>query len=249
MSSVSHAQVSRRSIVRGGLGVAAGLAAVPLAARAGGAAELVADLGPDGRTLSRGDTGRYVKAWQHSLANHGYWCGSADGTFGHLTQQATWAVQKQNGLEKDGVVGPLTRNALSHGPLPRPVGGSGARVEVHLKKQLLLVVSGGKTQRVFNTSTGNGEYYWLHGKRYRATTPTGTWNVYSSYSGGWQNGDLGRMWRPMYYNSGWAVHGSESIPTYPASHGCSRLSTAAMDLLWSTGAMYVGSRVVIATGA
>lgn len=248
MSSVSHAHMSRRSIVRGGLGLAAGLALVPLSTAAGGAADLVTDMGANGRNLSRGDSGSDVKSLQQSLANKGYWCGSADGVFGHLTQQAAWAVQKQNGLVKDGIVGPQTRNALANGTLPKPVGGSGSRVEVHLNKQLLLVVSGGKTKRAFNTSTGNGEYYWLHGKRYRATTPTGSWNVYSAYSGGWQNGDLGRMWRPMYYNSGWAVHGSDSIPTYPASHGCSRLSTAAMDLLWSTGAMYVGSRVVIATG-
>lgn len=248
MSSISHAQMSRRSIVRGGLGLAAGVALLPLTGGTAGAGDLVTGMAMAARNLSKGSRGSDVRALQRSLADRGYWCGSADGVFGHLTQQAAWAVQKQNALVTDGVVGPLTRSALANGRLPAPVGGSGSRVEVHLRKQLLLVVAGGRTRRVFNTSTGNGEYYWLHGRRYRATTPRGTWHVYSGYSSGWQHGDLGRMWRPMYYNSGWAVHGSDSIPTYPASHGCSRLSTAAMDLLWGTGAMYVGSRVVIATG-
>jgi lipoprotein-anchoring transpeptidase ErfK/SrfK len=158
-------------------------------------------------------------------------------------------MQKHTRVLTDGIVGPVTRAALAGGSLPATVGGSGSRVEVHLRKQLLLVVRGGRTTMAFNTSTGNGEYYWLHGRRYRATTPTGSYRVYSTWPDGWQYGDLGRMWRPMYYDSGWAVHGSDSIPTYPASHGCSRLSAAAMDLLWSTGAMALGSRVVIARGA
>ena len=158
-------------------------------------------------------------------------------------------MQKQNGLVRDAIVGPLTRKALANGSLPRPVGGSGTRVEVHLRKQLLLVVKEGRTTMALNTSTGNGEYYWLNGRRYRATTPTGSWKVYYAYSKGWQYGDLGKMWKPMYYNSGWAVHGSTSIPPWPASHGCSRLSVRAMNMLWSTGTMYVGSRVTIATGA
>ena len=201
------------------------------------------------RDLYRGRTGEDVKALQRSLASKGYWCGTADGDFGELTQQAVWAVQKQDRLVWDGIVGPLTRKAIANGSLPTPVGGSGSRVEVHLRKQLLLVVRSGRTSIVLNTSTGNGEYYWLNGRRYRAVTPTGSWKVYSAYSRGWQNGALGRMWKPMYYNSGWAVHGSASIPPWPASHGCSQLSVRAMNMLWSTGTMYVGSRVRVATGA
>ncbi|WP_162802843.1 L,D-transpeptidase family protein [Ornithinimicrobium avium] len=168
---------------------------------------------------------------------------AADGDFGELTQQAVWAVQKHNGLERDAVVGPITRAALDAGSVPAPVGGSGSRVEVHLAAQLLLVVRGGRTRRVLSTSTGSGEYYWLDGRRYRATTPTGSWRVYSTWSQGWQSGPLGPMWRPMYYDGGFAVHGSSSIPPWPASHGCSRLSTRAMDMLWSTGYLQLGTRV------
>ncbi len=240
MGALSGLSLDRRTLLRGGVGATAGLVLVPFAGGTSYAAV---------RELYRGRSGEDVRSLQKTLASRGYWCGKADGDFGELTEQAVWAVQKQNGLVRDGIVGPRTRKALADGSLPRPIGGSGSRVEVHLRKQLLLVVQDGKTKMALNTSTGNGEYYWLNGRRYRATTPTGSWKVYSAYSQGWQYGALGKMWKPMYYNSGWAVHGSTSIPPWPASHGCSRLSVRAMNMLWSTGTMYVGSRVTIATGA
>jgi lipoprotein-anchoring transpeptidase ErfK/SrfK len=28
------------------------------------------------------------------------------------------------------------------------------------------------------------------------------------------------MWRPNYFYGGYALHGSTSVPTYAASHGC-----------------------------
>ena len=58
-----------------------------------------------------------------------------------------------------------------------------------------------------------------------------------------------RLWRPRYFNGGIAVHGSPSIPAYPASHGCARVSNAAMDMIWARAScrsaatvVYCGSR-------
>jgi hypothetical protein len=31
------------------------------------------------------------------------------------------------------------------------------------------------------------------------------------------------MWNPYYFNGGIAVHGLDSVPSYPASHGCARI--------------------------
>lgn len=241
MTAITHAHTSRRTLLRGGLALATGAILAPVAGQLAGTAPSAR---ATTRLLRRGTTGSDVAALQSNLAGTGYWCGSADGIFGHLTQQAVWAVQKHHHLERDGVVGPLTRDAVASGSVPQPVAG-GTGVEVHLERQLLLVVRDDATREVFNTSTGNGEWYTLDGRRHRATTPRGTWQVYSTWSHGWQEGPLGNMWRPMYYNSGWAIHGSESIPTYPASHGCSRLSTAAMDHLWSSGGLAMGSSVTI----
>lgn len=249
MNSMTHVQTSRRALVRGGLGLAAGAALVPLGAAVSSAiptAPAVPATAPAARLLRRGNTGTDVRALQRDLRDSGYWLGTADGVFGHLTQQSVWAVQKHHQLSTDGVVGPLTRTAIASGSLPTPKAGSGTRVEVHLGRQLLLVVRSGTTTRAFNTSTGNGEWYTLNGKRQRAITHEGSWNVYSTWSEGWQHGELGKMWRPMYYDRGWAVHGSSSIPTYPASHGCCRISNAAMDYFWSSGIMKMGSRVTVA---
>jgi lipoprotein-anchoring transpeptidase ErfK/SrfK len=33
------------------------------------------------------------------------------------------------------------------------------------------------------------------------------------------------------------VHGSNSIPNYPASHGCVRVSVPAMDFIWEQNLM------------
>ncbi|MFP5299042.1 MAG: L,D-transpeptidase family protein, partial [Actinomycetota bacterium] len=34
---------------------------------------------------------------------------------------------------------------------------------------------------------------------------------------------LGTLYDPSYFVGGYAFHGSPSVPTYPASHGCIRL--------------------------
>lgn len=226
---------SRRSVVLGTLGAAgAGLVSWSTAAPASAAT-----------LLRRGNRGSAVTRLQRSLGAAGYWCGSADGSFGHLTQQAVWALQKRHGLARDGVVGPKTRAALSGDTRLRPVGGSGNRVEIHLNRQLALVVRDGRTHLTLNTSTGNGEPYTYNGRTYTANTRPGTFAVYSTYSSGWQSGQLGRLYRPMYFNRGIALHGATTIPTYPASHGCARISTAAMDLVWSKAYLKMGSKVIV----
>ena len=61
-------------------------------------------------TVKKGSEGKTVKALQTLLIGYGYSCGScgADGDFGSATQKAVTSYQKANGLEDDGVVGPLT---------------------------------------------------------------------------------------------------------------------------------------------
>ncbi len=226
---------TRRSVVLGGLGaLGAGLATISVAAPAAAAT-----------TYRRGDRGSGVASLQQSLAARGYWCGRADGVFGHLTQQAVWALQKRHGLVRDAIVGPHTRYALAHDSALAPAGGSGSRFEVHLDKQLALDVRDGRTYRTLNTSTGNGEPYLYYGRRYNAHTYRGTFSVHSTYSSGWQKGPLGSLYRPLYFDRGRALHGSTSIPPYPASHGCCRLSTAVTDLIWSSGVLRRGSRVIV----
>ncbi|MGA8045269.1 MAG: L,D-transpeptidase family protein [Dermatophilaceae bacterium] len=229
-------RVTRRDVLTGlGAGVLVGLT------QAVGPAEAVAAR----PVLRTGSTGSAVVTLQRRLSALGYWCGSVDGSFGHLTQQAVWALQKVAGLTRDAVVGPLTWSALDAGRRPIPRYLSGTHLEVDKKRQILMVVVSGALSMTLNTSTGSGERYYSDGRWKTAYTPTGTYSIYSRYTSGWQTGPLGSMWRPAYWYKGWALHGSSSIPPYPASHGCVRVSTSAMNTLYSRGLVPVGRRIIV----
>jgi lipoprotein-anchoring transpeptidase ErfK/SrfK len=50
---------------------------------------------------------------------------------------------------------------------------------------------------------------------------------------------------PNYFYGGYAVHGMTSVPAYPASHGCVRMTVPTMDRMWSS--LSVGMPVAIYT--
>jgi peptidoglycan hydrolase-like protein with peptidoglycan-binding domain len=192
--------------------------------------------------LKRGAKGVKVTALQQRLAALGYWLGKADGSFGSLTQQAVYALQKAAGLGRDGVVGPKTQKALDRGVRPKATSRSGHVIEINLKRQLLMVVDDGTVSQVFNTATGSNQRYEHEGNTFRATTPTGRFTA-SRQIDGWRHGPLGPLWRPKYFNGGVAVHGAYSIPPYPASHGCARVSIPAMNWIWANGKLPLKTRV------
>ena len=195
-------------------------------------------------TLRLGDRGPKVLATQQRLSELGYWLGTPDGHFGSLTQQAVYALQKAAGLSRDGSVGPKTAKALADGVRPRATL-SGNGVEIVLDRQLLLVVRGGTVKTILNTSTGNRERYTsTSGNPAVAITPKGTFKVYRGVDGPLTN-SLGELWRPRFFHKGIAVHGSPNIPPWPASHGCARLSNAAINRIWDKNLMPIGSTVVV----
>lgn len=67
--------------------------------------------------LAFGDSGSNVKKLQNALINLGYMPkGSADSQYGYQTYNAVKAFQKANGLEVDGVAGPITLTHLYENP-------------------------------------------------------------------------------------------------------------------------------------
>ena len=192
--------------------------------------------------LRPGDKGDDVLELQKQLVAQGFWLGGKpDGTYGGLTQQAVLAAQKAAGLSRDGIAGPATRKAVKNG-ISVSARGGGNRIEIDLQKQLLLIVRDGRVQAVLNTSTGNGLAFSENGHSGVAVTPRGRYVVQRQYDGN-HVGPLGALWRPKYFNGGIAVHGAAHIPGYPASHGCARVSNAAIDMIWSRGYMPIGSPV------
>ncbi|HLM62968.1 MAG TPA: L,D-transpeptidase family protein [Acidimicrobiales bacterium] len=198
----------------------------------------------DDGILELGEAGASVSALQQRLTDLGYWLGTPDGNYGQLTRQAVMAFQKAEGLGRDGTAGPETQGRLA--TAGRPVsrtGGTG--IEIDLSRQVLLVVQGGQVRWAFNTSTGNGEAYaGSAGGSAIAATPPGQFTIQRQIDG-YREAPLGTLYRPKYFNGGIAVHGSGSIPARPASHGCARLTNAAMDLLWSSGVAEIGTPVTV----
>ena len=202
------------------------------------------DEGPDWPAY--GASGKQVTALQQRLVDLGYFLPEVDGQFGPATQQAVWALQKAAGLGRDGVVGPKTRKALKRGVRPDATSSTGKVVEIDLARQLLMTVEDGRVTRVLNASSGNGETYEAKGRTYRASTPRGSFAVYMERNYLHESTlELGSMYRPKYFHGSFAVHGSGSIPPWPASHGCVRVSNSAMNWLWDTWGMSKGTPVVV----
>jgi cell wall hydrolase len=228
-------EISRRRVLEGAAGAAAaGVLTLASAAPASAAYP----------TLRRGSTGSAVRTLQSKLNYYTYWCGTVDGIFGNLTEQAVFAIQKAAGITRDGIVGPITWSKVLAGVRPTIRSTSGTVVEIHKGRQLLKVASGGRLALTLNTSTGSGTSYYSGGTWHIATTPSGTFSIYRRVNG-WDYGPLGSLWRPAYFNGGIAVHGYSFVPPYPASHGCVRVSIPAMNMLWSTGRVPVGRRVLV----
>jgi peptidoglycan hydrolase-like protein with peptidoglycan-binding domain len=197
------------------------------------------------RILRAGMHGADVAAVQRRLAGLGYEVTEADGEFGQATRHAVVAFQKVNGLDRDGAVGPRTRKALGQPRTPRPRSGSRAlHLEVDLTRQVVLVVKTGKVTEILDSSTASGQpYVSPKSKEVRiARTPVGSFRVQRKINA-WRKSDLGLLWRPAYFTGGYAVHGSLSVPPFPASHGCVRLTMASMNRLYDR--LPVGTGVLV----
>lgn len=197
-----------------------------------------------GPTLRSGARGGDVQRLQQRLLDLKYWHSGADGKFGASTVQAVYALQKAAGLGTDGVVGPKTWAALDRGVQPARRITSGTGIEVSVGRNLLVATVDGAIAYILNTSTASGQRYKSRGTWKTARTPGGDFRVYRRVRG-WETGELGRMYRPAYFNGGYAIHGSGSIPPYGASHGCARVSTGAMDMIYGSGLVDNGDRVLV----
>lgn len=182
--------------------------------------------------LREGATGPAVADLQRRLVALGYWLGDVDGVYGASTAHAVVAFQKTASLARDGAAGPATLDRLASADRIPPRSTTGRVAEVDLTRQVVLIVSGGRVEWVFDASTGSEP----------GTTPTGRFAVYHEVDG-YDEGPLGVLYRPKYFVRGVAVHGYPNVPPSPASHGCVRVTNPAMDWLWASGVLVTGTPV------
>lgn len=192
--------------------------------------------------LKIGSSGSAVALLQHKLLALGYWLSKANGTFGATTQQAVYALQKAAGQNPSGVVTAKTWKALNDGIRPAARSKSGTVIEVDLKRDLILFVTDGHVKYILNTSTGGGYVFYENGRREVATTPKGHFTTYRVIDGP-HRAPLGLLYRPRYFFEGVAIHGDSSVPSHPVSHGCVRVTDAAINWIWSAHLDPIGRQV------
>lgn len=202
--------------------------------------------------IRTGSGAEAVKRLQYRLLELGFWNSGIDGEYGLSTKQAVMAFQKWTGLTATSVTDATTAAFLNTTQC-KPVAGrtTGDFFEIDKAKQIAFVVRDGKVVYTFNVSTGNGKDYDEEDQRSggRATgvaiTPVGDFKIYKGRDEKVYEGNLGSLYRPKFVVGGIAVHGSRSIPAYPASHGCIRVANPVMDLIWLENLLPQGAKVWI----
>jgi len=169
-------------------------------------------------TVSRAQT----REAESRLTEMGYWSGAVDGVFDSASHAALIAFQKWEGRPLTGKLTTEEFEAIRTAAPPKARDGAYEHVEVDLDRQVLLMADDQGGVRVLPVSTGTGKEFFYDGQMSVAYTPRGRFVVYEK-GVGWENNVPGSMYYPNYISGGIAIHGSYSVPTQPASHGCIRI--------------------------
>ncbi|MCP4250556.1 MAG: L,D-transpeptidase family protein [bacterium] len=190
--------------------------------------------------LEPGDRGPGVAELQAAMTEAGFFRDVIDGVFGERTAVAVVAVHKA-------LDGPRTASwaledwdalAAYPGPVLPDRPDEPDRLEVDLTRQLAYRLVDDVVVDIIPVSSGNGALYEnAAGNLVRARTPRGDFSFYKQYDG-WRISYLGGLYRPWYFSGGYAIHGSASVPPYPASHGCVRVPNWEADYL--AGELWLG---------
>jgi L,D-transpeptidase catalytic domain len=160
-------------------------------------------------SLHEGDCGPAVVGFKKAMRKMGYVAN--DGRcFGGKTARGVLAYRKVNGMTRSFRAGKgLVKRAFAgRGVYRIRHPGAGRHVEVPLSKQVLVFAKGDRPVAVYPISSGKSSTPTVTGHfRFIRTEPG-----YNSHG----------MYYSFYFHGGYAVHGYESVPDYPASHGCIR---------------------------
>jgi hypothetical protein len=191
------------------------------------------------QNLGQGMTGSEVRALQAALAALQFDPGPIDGIFGGATVRAVWAFEKivlgTPRTEMRGVVTPdiwrQMNSDVSVAPRRTP---GGTNMEVYIPEQVSVLFKDGEARVISHVSSGEN-IEWCDvveidlddgtteekGICGISLTPGGVFHFERKVDG-WRNAKLGRLYQPVYFNYGIAIHGSGNVPDYPASRGCVR---------------------------
>jgi N-acetylmuramoyl-L-alanine amidase len=177
---------------------------------------------------SIGSEGVLVHLLEARLAELHYPCGDVDNTYDKRTRDAVMAFEKVEKLPRDGIADAAVWERIFAAKTPAPkLSAEGHRVEVDLTRQVMFMITDNVVTEVVHVSTG------------KLGTPTGHGKIWLRQQG-WQECSVGWMYYPCYFWPRIAIHGSSSVPPYPASHGCIRTPTWISPHIYSELPMSMG---------
>lgn len=159
--------------------------------------------------LHQGQCGDVVVGFKKAMRKMGYIAN--DGRcFGGKTGRGVLAYRKVNDMTRSTRAGAGLVKKVFGGKGGYTVRhpGAGEHVEAPLSKQVLVFAKDGKAFAIYPISSG----------KYSTPTVTGHFEFIRQEPGYNSHG----MYYSFYFYGGYAVHGYESVPDYPASHGCLR---------------------------
>lgn len=178
------------------------------------------------------------QAVEQHLADLRYVVGPVDGNIDADSASGIMAFQKVHGLPRTGeLTGDVATAIMGTSGFPTPLvpNADGNKVEVDLTRQVLFLYEGGSLSKIIPVSSGTAS----------TPTPTGSFKVIRRATG-WETSPLGRLYNSQYFYAGYAIHGSPSVPNYPASHGCIRLPMSVAE--WFPDHVSLGTPVYVLGG-
>ncbi len=181
---------------------------------------------------------------EQRLVELGYWLTKPDGVADASTRHAVTAFQKVEGRKRTGLLSRADFDVLLSSTNPEPRDMPDKRhIEVDITRQVLFLFDlNGAIEKIVPVSTGNEKRYFQDGKWQVAHTVRGNFRVLRKVNGV-RRAPLGSLYYPMYFHEGWAIHGSNSVPARPASHGCVRVPRGADLVLFRI--VPVGTPVIV----
>ncbi|HEX3174231.1 MAG TPA: L,D-transpeptidase [Solirubrobacterales bacterium] len=159
--------------------------------------------------LHQGQCGPVVLGFKKAMRKMGYIANSGR-CFGDKAARGVLAYRKVNGMARSMRAGEgLVKRAFAgRGEYHVVHPDAGEHLEAPLSKQVLVFAKGDKPFAVYPVSSGKSS----------TPTVTGHFHFIRQEPGYNSHG----MYYSFYFYGGYAVHGYESVPDYPASHGCIR---------------------------
>ena len=189
------------------------------------------------KEFSVGSKGKDIYEIEKRLTRLSFNPGKVDEVYDIKTKFAVRAFQSVCEIEPTGVVNKETLKKLEN-PKKLQLRSKYIKdlIEIDLTKQVLVLISGGRIKYILPISSGRAGY----------DTPTGYYSV-EGFLPGWHE-VVNKPWTGMMYNSvyfwrSYAIHGSTSVPSFPASHGCIRITSWDADLVYPN--VYKWEQVII----